>query len=263
MSPLNLGRTHKYTRYASAAICTGKLITNFECKSCTGINGRFLKSFKSTTLSSSGYIAVDESDKRILLVFRGASDITNTINNALLLPSPMLDTPSGSLVHTGFKIAMESLAPEFLATIEALISHSRYAAYKVAVIGHSLGGAVASLATVRLHHTLGIPWEEMELYTYGQPRTGNLVFARWLSQQPMGSSRVVHRNDIIPHLAPGLLDIYTHHQNEVWLGEGTAVTFCKTQVLEDPSCSNSVPLAELSQSDHLSYFNITLGNQAC
>ncbi|KAJ9069236.1 hypothetical protein DSO57_1020559 [Entomophthora muscae] len=259
MSQLDLDRTHQYTHYAAAAYCPG---TDFECKSCTGVDGRYVNTLNSELLDTSGYIAVDESDKRIVLAFRGTRDIENDITDLSFLLTAMLGTPFGALVHVGFKAAMESLAPTFLPSIKELVSRHEYADYSVAVVGHSLGGAIASLATVKLHYSLGMAWEKMELYTYGQPRTGNVVFAKWLSQQPLGSSRVVHRNDVIPHLAFGLLGSYVHHQNEVWLRE-EAVVLCNPGVLEDPNCSYSIPIAQLSLADHLVYFNITLGIYGC
>ncbi|KAJ9078996.1 hypothetical protein DSO57_1001209 [Entomophthora muscae] len=105
----------------------------------------------------------------------------------------------------------------------------------------------------------------MELYTYGQPRTGNFIFSKWLSQKPIGSSRVVHHNDLVPHLAPGALSIYAHHQNEVWIRARNSLSavLCRTSRLEEPRCSHSVPLAQLSKEDHSTYFRIAVGQAGC
>ena len=43
------------------------------------------------------------------------------------------------------------------------------------VTGHSLGGALSSIAAIYIYHQFGkVPW----LFTIGQPRTGNPDYAR-------------------------------------------------------------------------------------
>lgn len=265
MQPLDWVRTRRYTRYAAAAYCSGALLENFECRSCTGMGGRYLTSMGNSFLDTSGYIAVDESDRRIVVAFRGTRGAVNTLIDVFAVPVPVLGGPLGSLVHAGFNAAMESMATSFLPAIRSLLAQPEYAGYTVAVVGHSLGGAIASLAAVKLHTGLGVAWERMELYTYGQPRVGNFVFAKWLSQQPIGSSRVVHHNDPVPHLAPGALSLYAHHQNEMWIrGKDSLATIrCRNDTLEDAGCSHSVPLGQLDAEDHTSYFQITVGRDAC
>lgn len=47
------------------------------------------------------------------------------------------------------------------------------------------------------------------LYTFGEPRVGDVVFAQALPFFTAGAFRVVHRSDCVPHLPPccdGLLD---------------------------------------------------------
>jgi triacylglycerol lipase len=59
--------------------------------------------------------------------------------------------------------------------------------------GHSLGGALATLAAARFGGFQG-------LYTFGSPRLGNRDFAAWFDGQPC--FRVVHHDDIVPRLPP-------------------------------------------------------------
>ncbi|KAJ9078995.1 hypothetical protein DSO57_1001208 [Entomophthora muscae] len=156
MRALDPTRTLMYTRYAAAAYCKGALVENFECKSCTGLTGRFITSFGNSLLDTSGYVAVDETDKRIILVFRGTSGLINKLTDVTAIPVPILGGPLGSLVHSGFKVAIKSMASSFLPVIKTLLVSPPYADYRVAVVGHSMGGAIASLATVKLNHSLGL-----------------------------------------------------------------------------------------------------------
>lgn len=60
--------------------------------------------------------------------------------------------------------------------------------YSLVVTGHSLGGAVATIAAATLRQ-YGYP---CELYTYGSPRVFNSVGAAFVSTQPGGNVRVTH-----------------------------------------------------------------------
>lgn len=46
----------------------------------------------------------------------------------------------------------------------------------IAAAGHSLGGALATLAAIDLQRVSSFP--RLQVYTYGAPRTGNHAFAR-------------------------------------------------------------------------------------
>ena len=47
---------------------------------------------------------------------------------------------------------------------------------KASIAGHSLGGALATLAAYDIQAAFGI--RDLQVYTYGAPRTGNYAFAR-------------------------------------------------------------------------------------
>uniref|UniRef100_A0A1I7XI68 Peptidase A1 domain-containing protein n=1 Tax=Heterorhabditis bacteriophora TaxID=37862 RepID=A0A1I7XI68_HETBA len=74
--------------------------------------------------------------------------------------------------------------------IEKILMDPQYKDYNIMFTGHSLGGALASLAaarTVRQGYRQG---NQIKIITFGQPRVGDLNF------------RVVFRRDIVPHLPP-------------------------------------------------------------
>ncbi|CZT42845.1 related to triacylglycerol lipase [Rhynchosporium secalis] len=70
-------------------------------------------------------------------------------------------------VHTGFWTSWQNTRPLILPHIKTL--HAQYPAYKVHLVGHSLGGAVAALAGLEMQ-SLG---HEPIVTTFGEPRVGN------------------------------------------------------------------------------------------
>ena len=62
------------------------------------------------------------------------------------------------------------------------------------VTGHSLGGAMATLASVRLTDE---GYKVRAVYTYGSPRVGDRVFR---DSYRLANYRFVNDNDLVPHL---------------------------------------------------------------
>lgn len=117
------------------------------------------------------------------------------------------------------------------------------------VTGHSLGGALATLAALDLRARFG---QIVQLIQFGSPRVGNEAFYTKV-KQVFGSTdfRVTHANDIVPHWPKALSHSGYHHiEREVWYTSATAYTVCNDSG-EDPSCSNSVYGDSID--DHLAY----------
>lgn len=53
----------------------------------------------------------------------------------------------------------------------------KYPQYKIWITGHSLGGAMASIAASDLVHYAKVDSKRIHLVTFGQPRTGDKLFA--------------------------------------------------------------------------------------
>src|SRR5690606_37727833 len=67
--------------------------------------------------------------------------------------------------------------------------------------GHSLGGALAVLATAVLK--IGLRMPVAGVYTYGQPRVGDAEFCRVYDQVLKDITfRYVNDADVVPHLPP-------------------------------------------------------------
>lgn len=124
--------------------------------------------------------------------------------------------------------------------------------------GHSLGGALATLAALDLKMTLNLT--DVRVITFGSPRVGNHVFTKWFEDTVGPSWRFTHDRDIVPSVPPGYMGFH-HLAHEIWvvdlLLEGrTLVGVCDGSG-EDPRCHNSVCHLGLctSVADHLLYLS--------
>ncbi|GJN85235.1 lipase [Purpureocillium lilacinum] len=214
----DFGNLKFYVQHAAAAYCNmnskaGDLI---KCKgSCPGIEGdkaTISSSFLGSWTGIGGYVAVDHARREIVLALRGSNNLRNFITD-LLFAWQSCDLVSECKVHTGFAKAWEEIADAATRGINA--ARSSHRDYKVVIAGHSLGGAVATLAGAYLRRQ-GIA---ADVYTFGSPRVGNDHFANWMTSQPGGQWRVTHRDDPVPRLPPIFFG-YRHISPEYWLAGG-------------------------------------------
>ncbi|KIH88478.1 extracellular triacylglycerol lipase [Sporothrix brasiliensis 5110] len=231
---------------------------------------------------SCGYIAVDDSAREIIVAFRGTYSIANTVADLSTIPQKYVPYEPGEgededadvarrakctncTVHMGFLASWESAR----SLIQPIVAEARHqsmnsspllaapaAPYRVHLIGHSLGGAVAALAALEMKAVLG--WEDVQVTTFGEPRVGNLGFAKFLegvfnlrsntaTKEPKEPTvadayrRVTHKNDPVPLLP--LSDWgYRSHAGEIFI---TKVSLSPTpeDVIQcrgrsDPACSD-------------------------
>ncbi|PIO74998.1 triacylglycerol lipase [Teladorsagia circumcincta] len=144
---------------------------------------------------------------------------------------------------------------------------AKHPKYKVWVTGHSLGGALASLAASFVIANDRVPSSRVKLVTFGQPRVGNYRYACTHDLQMAYSFRVTHWRDLVPHLPPENFLDYYHHASEAFyplnMTIGTNYTVCYAN--ESDECSDGLPDPTSTQ-DHLYYFNVhvsTYGINGC
>lgn len=107
----------------------------------------------------------------------------------------------GLLVHESIYCCTSKLMDTLSTTIIQLLASNPNA--QLSFTGHSLGGALAVMASLRLKYSLaqgqGRKWIS---YTYGQPRLGNPAFSKCYSASGITHFRVVHSTDPVAHLPP-------------------------------------------------------------
>ncbi|XP_073232488.1 lipase ZK262.3-like [Porites lutea] len=240
-------------------------LTKFQLQTVVTKNCDFLDN------KCSGYVAVSHSLRVLLVAFRGTESTSQLINELLeTILTPPQDFLDGK-VQAYFKTAFEDLWQCMEAKVKALVSKNP--SYQIWVTGHSLGAALASLASASLAYYNIAPRQNIILYTFGSPRVGDYKYALQHDQLVNNSWRVVIDNDIVPHLPPLFwlpLIKYGpyHHGVEVFYSKKTlnvhsAHRECHgTPHDEDKSCSRSKsPFKNLPDSikQHGTYFNITFG----
>lgn len=156
----------------------------------------------------------------LLIVFRGteAMDLKDWLTDAQfnLTDGPIKNTQNE--VHRGFHEALDAAWPQ----LESAIAELRTANQAIWVTGHSLGGALATLAAARLSLGDGVKNQQLDvqgLYTFGQPRTGNRSFVTAFDQQfKERSFRFVNNNDIVAEVPPmGLPLRYWHIDRLIYI----------------------------------------------
>ena len=137
------------------------------------------------------------------MAFRGteansANDLKADLN---LLKNETLD-PDGGHVHSGFQSELD----ELLGEIKKELDHNENLKIRkdVYITGHSLGGAMATIAAARQSARV------RELFTFGSPRVGGREFTDYCFVR---HHRFVNNNDIVTRIPPRFL-MYRHDGEE-------------------------------------------------
>jgi hypothetical protein len=215
------GASGAEARLALLSCATGPWWWLLRCKwplgSCIGFENVQTDKRPSGNLTGIGvYMAVDTRRKEVVLSLRGSNNIRNYITDVVFAWSDC-DLTGGCKLHAGFLQAWDEIKDRITAAIKK--ARRRRPNYRLVVTGHSLGGAVATVAAAHLR-AAGLA---VDLYTYGSPRVGNDAFAIWFGRQRGGEWRVTHEDDPVPRLPPLFLG-YRHTSPEYWLFGGESAT---------------------------------------
>ena len=96
------------------------------------------------------------------------------------LPPHVFSRPK-ACAHAGFFVSYNnsSLEPNMTAAVRAMAA--RHPGVPLYAIGHSMGAAMATIAALDLKFKANL--SDVRLVTFGSPRVGNDVFARFLQSQ--------------------------------------------------------------------------------
>lgn len=106
----------------------------------------------------------------------------------------LVESGQGGKVHRGFREGLDDIWEPLSMYLQTI----RQSDQTVWMTGHSLGGALATLAADRFGNVRG-------LYTYGCPRVGDREFGKDFD---IATYRFINNNDIIPHIP--LAGLYEH-----------------------------------------------------
>ncbi|KAK6024114.1 triacylglycerol lipase [Ostertagia ostertagi] len=91
------------------------------------------------------------------------------------MSEPKKKLRSGGSVQHYFYVALQSIWRELYAVVRKL--RKTYPQHRILFTGHSLGGALASLASTMFAHRHPSVADRIHLITFGQPRVGNYEYA--------------------------------------------------------------------------------------
>lgn len=235
----------------------------------------------------SGFIALEPETETIYLVFRGTSSNQDWANNLSAFPvkyKPLVTSKKGfevesgeicdgCTIHKGFDVFIKANGE--IVVKEVVKLKKKYPTYRVVVVGHLLGGALATITGVEFR-LLGF---DTLVVTLAAPKVGNgnfrdfmddlfmtsdvekhIEYNRSFDTLSIGHIRIVHKHDIIPMLPP--TEAYKHAGFEYYLSKTGTLQLPSTVVrrgvdyieeLEDLDWRSMLPSA-LSRSDHVGYF---------
>lgn len=97
--------------------------------------------------------------------------------------------------------ALQQLLPKFKSRVQSLLSSSARG-YRPLFVGHSLGGALATLASVVLARDGVVDGRRAMVYTFGSPRTGDGCFVAKFIELISTSYRITNKADPVCEIPP-------------------------------------------------------------
>jgi len=149
-----------------------------------------------------------------VLAFRGTEqNLTDWMTDA---DFKLIEASANGLpgkIHHGFAGALESIWPELLTAIGQLKGQR----VLLHITGHSLGGALATLAALRLARLRVYPVQS--IHTYGSPRVGDETFVREFDTSFSGRTfRIVNNEDLVTRIPPRE-SAYDHVSEIIYIDE--------------------------------------------
>lgn len=196
-----------------------------------------------------GYIGYLPSDKSIYVVFRGSQSTANWITNLDAVKTSYTSFPECKCsVHKGFYNTEQRVISGIVSEVKKL--QSQHSGFAVKVTGHSLGAALAQLASMDLFKN-GI---SNSVYDFGQPRTGDKTYASFATAR-VPTFRVTHNKDQVPHLPVTTGMEFYHLCYEEFEDANGKVRTCDNSC-EDPTCADQYALKDTNWDDHSIYLGL-------
>ncbi|KAL4874444.1 Alpha/Beta hydrolase protein [Aspergillus karnatakaensis] len=234
VSQATIDRFNIFAQYSAAAGCDqnnnstdSPIVTcDYYCPLVIDYNVTTLYEFndRGWWTDTTGYVALDETRKLIVLVFRGSVSSDSWRTDLTAIPIWLLTLCPFCWVHAGFHSAWDAVRRDVVRELKrAVDAHSDYQLF---FTGHSLGGAIATVAATLLKGER--EWENWGIqlvgffsglwYTFGAPVIGNRATAKKTTKL-VSVFRATHENDPVPKLPPELAfpADYVQPSPEYWI----------------------------------------------
>ncbi|KAF2398209.1 alpha/beta-hydrolase [Trichodelitschia bisporula] len=253
-----------YNQYSAASYCPSNDGTVGHDLSCvtgncplvqTANTSVYLALPGSPNTDTAGFLSLDYTNQLIVLSFRGSESTKNDIVD-ISFTLRSYSRCSGCKIASGFYSAWQDVASQATSAVTSAMAANP--GWPVVVTGHSLGGALATIAAAELRAG-GL---SVDMYTYGSPRVGNQATAAWISGQAPAQGanmRFTHAGDPTPYLPPlsfGFRNVSPGYH--ITSATGTFPTPGDIVVQDGDSVENAVGGSSEDQYEaHVWYYNAT------
>jgi hypothetical protein len=264
-----------YAQFARAAYCPPDKIKGWKCGAACAANSDFTLTLSGGDGDGVQYWFVGHTKTECVVAHQGTdpSKFWAVVTDLKVIPKerPHLrafpGVPKAVYIHPGFRDVHDRTAETILHEVQRLIAAKKCT--KVHTVGHSLGGALATLDALSLRLQLD-PKIAVTATTFGAPRVGNEAFAQFFDSQIPGLKlrRVINGKDPVPALPRRTLG-YVHTQGEIHiLSPGKAVSCAGQDNSDDKQCENMMvpppPTIMGKFTDHSGpYARVLIGTQQC
>ncbi len=153
-----------------------------------------------------GYVVREDATGAVLVCLRGTQTPREWLANFTAVPNPYSLVPDYGWVHLGFERMYRKVRASIRMGLAAVGD------VRVTALGHSLGGAMATLAAVDIRFNMGKT--QVDLCTVGGPRAGKVGFRRNFDRDVPLAYRVTNQFDVVPHV-PSVVTGWNHVGEEI------------------------------------------------
>ncbi|KAJ7473033.1 alpha/beta-hydrolase [Mycena galericulata] len=257
-------------QFSRVAYCSSASITSWSCGApCEALkNITFLQSGGDEGAIPLYYIAHDADEQTLVVAHEGTDPFKflSLLNDAELALTPLNSSrfPEAAgtdiQVHDGFQDTFERTADGLLSGVLAGLKST--GVKKVAVTGHSLGAALASMTGAMIKDAVD-PSVDVSVVTFGMPRGGNEAWANFLDSK-LGLTFVTNQHDPIPIVPPKAVG-FQHSSGEIHIVDDTQQNLVACPGQDNTNCVTGNSLIDFDILNHLGpYFDdVTFGSQEC
>jgi triacylglycerol lipase len=188
-----------------------------------------------------GYVMSSAAD--VIVAFRGTDSFPDFVADVGYPEVAYPYVAGAGLTHRGFTAVYVSCRDQILAALQVLPPGR-----PLFITGHSLGGAVATLAALDI--AVNSAYKTPVIYTYGSPRVGDPTFAdaydSTVATSVRSSWRVLNAFDVVPLLPPEKiydalqLQYFYYRHVDTWLPLG----FVKGGIVANHALANYITALE-------------------
>lgn len=218
------------------------------------------------------FIGYDTYSQQVILSFRGTSNTANQLSDlGKISKATIEDTTATTTTHTDYELVEYDYPPtrkkyyslhygiyeaykdlnKFGLSRHMQTVFTKYPFAQILLTGHSLGGALASIAGLELKASP--QWnvtQNVSVITFGSPKWCDDNLAEYFSEAMDESFRIVNQNDVIPSFPPKFFGFH-HVGVEIRYTSNDPLTW---NVCTEPYGNYDGCYYGLSVSDHLMYF---------